>query len=147
MLNSVSTLRQYFWHHRSQCDCLYYRKHRHISDMDEPDNERTNTNEHNSPPNSRWVSVVFTFNISAICFTPASPIALPNRTTKGVQCITKSTPEKTKHQEWTGEQTRQFTYFREKSQLMSCSLSMLLQSAQPHLLQYYCLFIFKKKIS
>ena len=37
---------------------------------------------HNSLPNTSLVNVVFTFNISAICFTPALPIELPNRTIK-----------------------------------------------------------------
>ena len=40
----------------------------------------------NSPLKSREFNVVFTFNIWTRCFTPASPIALANRTVKGVKC-------------------------------------------------------------
>jgi len=47
-----------------------------------------NTNKtHNSLSRSRLVNVVFTFNVSARCFTAASPIALSNWTTKGAKCL------------------------------------------------------------
>ena len=52
---------------------------------------------HNSPLKPSSVSVVLTFNISARCFIPASPIGLPNRTTKTVKRIQK-TAKKPKHE-------------------------------------------------
>ena len=47
-----------------------------------------NTKQHNSLSTASLVNVVFTFNISARCFTPTSPIELSNDTTKS-ETITK----------------------------------------------------------
>ena len=97
MLNSLSTLPQHLWRHFRQFGCLYRSKHSHsvYQDMNELDNWLQIQIKRNSP--SKWseINVVFTFNISARWFTPASPIALSNRTTKGMQCFTKSTQQKT----------------------------------------------------
>ena len=79
MLNSLSTLLQYLWHHRRQLNYLIRSKHSHSDDP--------NKSKHDSLPKSSLVNVVFTFNISARCFAPALPIALSNQTTNGVKCL------------------------------------------------------------
>ena len=84
MLNSLSTLQQYLRSHHSQFDCLHQQTQSfNVSTCNKHETIQIN---HNSPDKTSLVNVVFTFNISAKCFTPASPMALATRTANGVKC-------------------------------------------------------------
>ena len=108
VLNSLSTLQQYLRSHHSQFDCLHQQTQSFKVSTCIKHEKQFN---HNSPVKTSLVNVVFTFNISAKCFTPALPIALSGWTAKGAKCITKRRP------------TWRFTYMRGRAQSMSCSLS------------------------
>ena len=137
MLNSLSMLRQYLWYHLLQCHCLHRRKHSHSACK-----WHGWTINNSIPLKSSVVSVVFTFNMSVKCFTASLSIELSNRTAKGGKCLRKkeTRQKKTKH-----ARIKRPPHPREKEQSMSCSLSMRRRSAQPHLLQCYYLFTFRKK--
>ena len=115
MLNSFWTLRQYLWYHLRQCHCLHRSKHSHSACK-----WHGWTKNKSIPLKSREVSVVFTFNMSVKCFTPASPIALPNRTHERREML------QNRHDKLNSGQVWQFTYWRRKFQSMPCSLSTLL---------------------
>ena len=85
---SLSTLRQYLWHHFRQFHLLYRSKNSHSI-------YQRHRQSHNLPHKLRKASVVLTFNMSARCLTPASPIALANRSTKRVKCLQNRHKQKT----------------------------------------------------
>ena len=78
VLRSLSMPRRYLWYHRHQGDCLYRSEHRVRQ-------TRKYKSKHNSLFKKIAVNTVFTFNISARRFAPASPIELANRTANGVK--------------------------------------------------------------